>query len=75
VIDTRPLWVRALSKRRRFVMPRAAFPQVLTGSRRLSDHEFVDLVRALVGLHPLHAIGGARDGDRRYDQRYQRIGR
>lgn len=69
MIDTRPLWARALAKRRRFVMPRVALPQALAGARRLTDHEFVDLVRALVGLHSLHAGGGARDGDRRYAMR------
>lgn len=72
MIDPRPLWVRALAKRRPTTMPRSEFPRLFEAAPRLTDHEFVDMVRALVGLHPLYATGGGRDGDRRYALRSKR---
>lgn len=56
--DTRPLWERALAARGTLQRRRRCARLFLQGSRDLSAGEFVDLVRALVGLRPLHAATG-----------------
>jgi hypothetical protein len=55
VIDTRPLWERALVSRGT-PFPRRPLPRLFTeGALSLTDSQFVDLVRALIGLRPLYS--------------------
>lgn len=55
MIDTRPLWLRALLAHGRIVRRSARAPQsLLRATQPLTNSQFVDFVRALVGLKPLY---------------------
>lgn len=59
MIDTRPLWARALASRGS-AAPRRPLPRLFMESTRcLTDQQVVDLVRALMGQRPLYAASPA----------------
>lgn len=58
MIDTRPLWVRALSAHRSAQRWSDPPPLRLFGrsTKPLTNTQFVDLVRTLVGIGPLYTV-------------------
>ncbi len=58
MIDTRPLWVRALAKRG-VKLPASRGPRLFAAATEgLTGSQFLNLVRSLVGLGPLYRSGG-----------------
>lgn len=55
MIDTRPLWERALTSRGTPFLRRPLPRLFMEGTVPLTNNQFVDLVRALIGLRPLYA--------------------
>lgn len=56
MIDTRPLWVRALTKRGVVMPPSPGLRSFMVLTERLSGPQFLNAVRVAMGLHPMRSL-------------------